>query len=614
MIRRTHSTAEQVPILGETVGPYRILGALGDGRLGHLYVAEQSEARDLPKVVALRHLRSELCGSARFMARFQEAVRVATRYEHPNLLSVFELGQTDGRCFLGMEYLPGENVEAILRRCSSGEAMPADIAAYVVKQAAAVHQCLGNIREVSPHGVHVPHDEVGPSNLFVSHHGTVKWLAWGLRAIADEVGATAEVVSRPANAPRPTGSDRALARPEGNVETRRRADVSSLGRLLWTCLVGQGRSASEAALGDRLPAGVPETLGSVVRRALAVDPRESFESPGELADELERYLLQRQSRPTPRDLRRWLEQLFGAERALLQMRVVRGRDVQAALAHLGAALPIGGPAKSVRSFSSPRPRELWLTRRASFSQFGRASIAPPRSFDRVPGSVPDGFSGVSLVSIPRPSVGVEPPPSTLGSAELPAWSQARERPSRAAWAVATLAACSVLALAALTLVPARHDEPRVGAPAQGAAPPVSSGVSVRSKPEGAAVFIDGEPTGLSTPVVIRGLAAGRSIRMRVEKAGFQSREQSIEIVAGSLAEQMFELSASTGQLRFAGVPAEARVYVDDAVVVSSGGAALELSVGPHTLRVETASALLFSGSVDVVAGEQTIRIGGDRGP
>lgn len=628
MIRRTHSAAEQAPILGETVGPYRILGALGDGRLGQLYVAEQSEARGAPQVVVLRHVRSELAGSSRFRARFQEAVRVATRCEHPNLVGVFELfdldsKSADGRCFLSMEYLPGETVESILLRCSRGDAMPPDIAAYVVKQAAAGLQCWRDVHEASPLSSAVADSEVRPSDVFVTHHGTVKWLAGGLRSLADEAAASDTDGWMSAEVPRPVGDDRAPAKLETGDQTQRGGDVSSLGRLLWTCLAGKRPSAGAATFGapasfaelSPLPAGVPDALRSVVKRALSVDSPERFESPRAMADELDRYLLLHPSRPTPRQLRRWLERLFGADRALLQMRVARGRDVQAALAHLGAALPIDGPAKSFRAFSMPRPRELWLTRHATFSQFGRASIAPPRSFDRAVGSAPDGFSRVSVIPFQHPSAGADAPPSTLGSAELPARSQARERSSRTAWAVVTLVACAGLALAALMLVLQPHDAPRLGAPAPGAAPAdVSPGVSVRSTPEGAAVFIDGEPTGLSTPVVVRGLAAGRMVRVRVEKAGFQSREQSIEVLPGSVAERMFELSASTGQVHFIGVPAEARAYVDDGAVVVQGGAALELSVGSHTVRVETASELLFSGTVDVVPGEQTVRMGGDRGP
>jgi serine/threonine protein kinase len=625
MIRRTHSTAEPAPILGETVGPYRILGVLGDGRRGHLYVAEQSEVRGAPRVVALRHLHPELAGSPRFRAEFQEVVRVAARSVHPNLVSVFELigadaQRADGRCFLGMEYLPGENVESILRRCSSGDAMPADIAAYVVKQAAAGLQCWRDVREASPGDADVPDDEVRPSDVFVTYHGTVKWLALGPRTSVDEASGGDDGWG-PAGLSRST-SERGPATLAVSDDARRDRGVSSLGRLLWTCLAGKRPPASAATFGtpasraelSPLPPGVPEVLKIVIERALSLDPPDRFDGPGAMADELDRYLFQRPSRPTPRQLRRWLEQVFGADRALLQLRVVRGRDVQAALSHLGAMLPAGGPAKSLRAFSSPRPRELWSARQSTFSQFGRASMPGSRSFDRVVGSAPDGFSRVSVIPLSQPSLGVEPSPSTLGSAELPVRSTVRERPSRLAWAVATLAACAGLALVALMLFPQPHEGARLAAPGQGAVADVSHGVSVRSTPDGAAVFIDGEPTGLVTPTVVRGLVAGRKIRVRVEKAGYQSREQSIEVLAGSMAEGAFELLASTGQVRFIGIPADARVYVDDGAVALLDGMALALPVGSHGVRVETSSALLFSGTVDVVPGEQTIRIGSERGP
>ena len=596
----------------------------------------------------MRHVRPELAGSARFRSRIQQAVRVAARCAHPNLVSVFELAGdaaslTEAGYFVGTEYLPGENVESILHRCSDG--VPADIAAYVVKQAAAALQCLRDLREAPPQSVGVPgavsngvpgavsdgdlsrgdvfYDEVDPSNVFVSYHGTVKWLALGVREIAEGTAATDTDISTSPAVPRPTKSEQGAAGVDAGTDARQHADVSSLGRLLWTCLVGEKPFASAATFDAplspsaiaRLPAGVPDALRSIVKQALALDPVERFDSPGAMADELERYLFRRPSRPTPRHLRRWLEQLFGAERALLQMRVVRGRDVQAALSHLGAALPAAGAAKSVRAFSSPRPRELWSTRYSTFSQFGRASLAHSRPLDRAAASTHDVLSSVSLVPMQHSSSGIEPPPSTLPAAELPVRYPPRPRSFRVAWAAATLAACAALAVAALMLVPPRHGSSPFGAPTRGsAAPDQSGGVNVRSTPDGAAVFIDGEPTGLLTPAVLRGLAAGRTLRVRVDKAGYQSREQSIEVVAGSIEERTFELYAATGQLRFSAAPGDARVYVDDVAVVLRGGVAAGLSVGSHVVRVETPSALLFSGTVDVVPGEQTIQLGREPGP
>src|SRR5262245_49331304 len=136
MTRGTHSTVEQAPEIGDAIGRYRIVGVLGDGSLGRLYVAEQHGIRGISKTVALRCIRPELARSPRFRTRFSEAASLVTRSQHPNLVTVFEMDSIDGQFFISMEYLPGESVASLITRCNAGDSLPPDIAAYVVKQVA----------------------------------------------------------------------------------------------------------------------------------------------------------------------------------------------------------------------------------------------------------------------------------------------------------------------------------------------------------------------------------------------------------------------------------------------------------------------------------------------
>jgi hypothetical protein len=75
---------------------------------------------------------------------------------------------------------------------------------------------------------------------------------------------------------------------------------------------------------------------------------------------------------------------------------------------------------------------------------------------------------------------------------------------------------------------------------------------------------------------------------------------------------MFDLVPSAGIVHFVGAPSDARIYVDDVTVTVDGQSKVSLSIGQHDVRVETASALIFSGRLVVAAGEQTIRVDGDR--
>jgi hypothetical protein len=203
-------------------------------------------------------------------------------------------------------------------------------------------------------------------------------------------------------------------------------------------------------------------------------------------------------------------------------------------------------------------------------------------------------------------------PSSLASAELSPLPAPRAPALRTWFASTLMAGCAVLALG-LILILATSSLSSLHISTLASPPPERSGrVDVHTRPEGAAVFVDGEPTGLHTPVVLKGLTPGRVIHLRVEKAGFASQEQRIAIEEGSVATPLFELHASAARVRFEGAPPDALIYVDDEPLAVDRNAPVVLSVGSHFVRVETPSALLFSGIVDVVAGEQAIHVGDGR--
>jgi serine/threonine-protein kinase len=609
MTQRTHSTAEGAPGVGDAIGPYRLIGLLGDGRLGRLYVAEQRGIRGVSQTVALRRIRPELAREAHFRTLFNDAASIAPRFEHPNLVSIHELGEVEGSCFVSMEYLPGENVASILTRCNTSAPMPPDIAAAVVKQAANAVRYLHDLQATAARPFGLAPGEIDAANVFVTYHGMVKLLAVGLPTNRAASGARQVRSSSQAGAAPVPGQMEGVA--------DRRADAFSLGVLLWTCLTGQrpqlaqGSGAAPAPSQPlRAPSSVradlPEALEVIAMRALSAEPRERFQTAHELSEALDRYLMRRDARPTHKHLRRWMERLFEAERASLQTQIAQGREVASALSLLGNPQSESGGSHAAQPRASLRPRELWSTSHSLFSRLERASAVPPRSFEPGPGSAPHERLPVSsIVARQMPSTLLGAPSSALSvraRATAPP-----DRPSSRWLVPALLAACGVVALVTVMLLSSSDPGPPLRIVSQDSQ--LAAGkVDVRSTPEGAAVFLDGEPTGLRTPVVLRGLAAGRSVRVRVEKAGFAGQERELKIVAGSVGTLAFELLASDGLVHFVGAPSDARVYVDEALIDVEAKRPTSLAVGRHTVRVETPSSLIFSGTVVIVAGEQTIRV------
>jgi serine/threonine-protein kinase len=620
MTQRTHPTVERTLGIGDAIGHYRIVGVAGNGNLGRLYIAEQRKIPGVSKTVALRCIRPELAHSPHFRALFFDAASIAPRCEHPNVVTIHEMGEVDESYFISMEYLPGENIASILTRCNTSADVPPDIAAAVVKQAANAVQYLHDRRRATALPVGLGPGEVDASNVFLTYHGTVKLLSIGLGPIR-VANASAASGEHKVGSSSQAGAYAAPEHSEGIADGR--TDVFNLGLVLWKCLTGHGplveHSSGEiavASLTQRLVAprsvraDVPEALDAIAMRALSPDPLERFQSARAMSEALDRYLIRRDPRPTPKHMRRWLEQLFDAERASLQLQIAQGRDVEGALSLLAPPERVSGASSVANPRVSMRPRELWSTSHSVFSRLERRTIAPPGSYEPGRGSN-ERASDSSILVRRTPSLFTGEP--ALAVAQLTSASASGARPPRTWLVAATIATCAAIAIGTAVLLSSSDESsPFRDASRDSQLADRSGRVDVRSTPEGATVFVDGEPTGLRTPVVLKGLAAGRRLRLRVEKPGFASQERELEVVGGSVEPHAFELTASMGLVHFAGGPADARIYVDEALVDIEDEKRVNLSVGPHTVRVETTGSLIFSGTVVIVAGEQTIRVDGEQ--
>ena len=121
----------------ETFGRYRLLGLLGQGGMGRLYIAERRGVQGFVKIVALKRILPHLADSGRLRDMFLNEARIAARLEHPNIVATYELGEVDGQYFISMEYLPGEDLSVVVSRCQGLQAIPVEIAAALAQQAGA---------------------------------------------------------------------------------------------------------------------------------------------------------------------------------------------------------------------------------------------------------------------------------------------------------------------------------------------------------------------------------------------------------------------------------------------------------------------------------------------
>lgn len=555
--------------LDKDFGLYHVLGVLGDGSMGRMYLAERRTERREPKgsvgVAALKSFHPELVQNVRLRNNLSETARRVAELVHPGIVATFEVGEVEGRLFLAMEYLPGDNLANVLASgatapgAAAGPAkaalMPPEVAATLVQQCL---EGLGRAHElaISAEGqVHGLRPDVRPAHIFVTYQGAAKLLGCaesilcgdGLELRGAARGGLAYTAPEALDARTP----QALADP--------RAAIFSMGVVLWECVTGRqlfaadGPTKTTEAVRSRYiePPSVfrpdaPPGLDEVVLRATSRDPRRRYQSAREMSQALDKVLATR--RPSPEIVGSWLEGRFGVERASIKKQIARGVSVDAALVRL---------------------RLL-------------GDVAP----------LPAGALATSAIPLP---------PLPEAPAHLP---PASARPSGRNLRVAAVLGGVVVAV----VIGAVMFSQDVSGPAklQPAAQAGIGALQISSTPPGAQILIDGDPSGFVTPARINGLRAGRKVEIRVDKLGFRAAAQTANIPLGGPLVLSFPLEESTGRVLLEGISLDATTYVDDAKV--DVRQPLSLSVGAHRLRVEVSGRLLGAMKLDVQPGEHTVHV------
>ncbi len=268
---------------GTMIRDYEIVELLGAGGMGEVYRAHDKR---LGRNVAIKVLPSFVSNNSEWLGRFEEEARAAAALNHPNILSVFQMGTHAGAPYLVSELLEGSNLRERLR---SGPLLLLDTVNY------GLQICHGL---AAAHEKGIVHRDIKPENLFVTTHGRVKILDFGLaklvRGDGDASGITSatqlEIVMGTAGYMSPEQVRGEKADP--------RSDIFAFGSLLYEMLSGKrafaGKSAADvmsAILSEDPPeltqTEIPDALKKLVRRCLDRDPARRYPSAFELASALE---------------------------------------------------------------------------------------------------------------------------------------------------------------------------------------------------------------------------------------------------------------------------------------------------------------------------------------
>ena len=271
-------------MIGTTVSHYRVTGRLGVGGMGIVYDAEDDR---LPRRVALKFLSDELVGNPDAIRRFRREAHTLARLNHPNICTIYEIEDHDGKPFIAMERLEGTNLKAHIARKTLETPEVLEIAAQIAEALEAAH------------GAGIVHRDIKPGNIFVSPGGQVKVLDFGMaRSFSRDDGAgPADGSTIPG---RPIGTVNYMA-PERILQMPldARCDLFSLGVVIYEMATGRlpfaGASPSETVTNilenqpmplTKLSPGRPVQLEQIVGRLTAKRADERYETARALLDDL----------------------------------------------------------------------------------------------------------------------------------------------------------------------------------------------------------------------------------------------------------------------------------------------------------------------------------------
>ncbi|HXK08315.1 MAG TPA: TonB family protein [Vicinamibacteria bacterium] len=604
------NTVDAVP---STIGRYQVTGTLGFGAMGAVYKGYDPLIK---RTLAIKTIRLDVPRQSpqhrAFIERFYQEARISGTLSHPNIVTLFDVGEERDLPFLAMEFVDGQTIDAILQ---AGTRFKPERVIGIVSQVAAALDYA--------HSKGVIHRDVKPSNLMVYEGDKVKVTDFGIAKLADsEITHSGALLGTPS-----------YMSPEQAMGEKLdgRSDIFSLGVVAFEMLSGQqpfpGPNVTSILYklvhvdpvqpADLELSGlVPQKWREVFQKVLAKKPENRYPTASAFVQDLE-YCLGS-----------WFAGLAG-ETVSLQMPTLEQTVEQSTLTLPRVPAPpvptsmpaaLDGLPPPVANPNGEKSGAATLVLPASAVNGEETALLPPSPPTEEPApTIAMSPPAASKTLPPDPTLRPEP---TLREAPAapPVVARPGSRAGGSRWVLG--AAAAVVALAVAIVGWAFWPRVRGDRPAESAAPvtepsalplapspaasPVSGTLRVESEPAGARVRVNGEVRG-ETPLQLPGLALG-AYQVRVDLRGYdpQSRDVTLDGASPS-AELRLTLARAaapaSGAADIVSTPAGASVSIDGRPAGATPLSGLTLRPGKRRIEIALAGHETWTGTLDVVAGE-----------
>jgi serine/threonine protein kinase/TolB-like protein len=287
----TDQDRDEFPV-GRCVGPYKVIGKLGRGGMGEVFLTEDTR---LGRKVALKVLPAEFTRDAERVRRFEQEARAVSALNHPNIVTIHEIGHVDSIHYIVTEFVDGDTLRQRMTPAKLGIGRALDVAAQVANALSAAHDAG------------IVHRDIKPENIMVRPDGLVKVLDFGLAKLTEPrrfiVDPNVPTINTSLTEPGQVVGTPHYMSPEQarGLEVDARSDIFSLSAVLYEMIAGRPPFAGatptdviisvvqeEPAPLARYVPGVPPELQHVVSKALSKDQGERYPSARELFQDLKR--------------------------------------------------------------------------------------------------------------------------------------------------------------------------------------------------------------------------------------------------------------------------------------------------------------------------------------
>jgi eukaryotic-like serine/threonine-protein kinase len=306
------------PSLGKMLGKYQVLRHLASGGMAEIYLARARGPERFERYVVVKCIKSEFAANAQFVEMFLDEARISAQLHHHHIAQVFDMGLENDVLYFAMEYLHGQNVQAILQAVSLVHSfVPLEhVLSIMIGAAQGLHYAHDKV-DGDGEPLQLVHRDVTPTNIVVSYDGAVKVVDFGIAKAATRSTHTRSGVLK--------GKIAYLSPEQCHTQPLdRRSDVFALGILLYELATthrlffeeSDYRTMDRIVNGD-VPApqlfrpDLPGELAAIMMRCLAVAPADRYQTADALVEDLLSFAQRSLLAPTNAGLARYMRELFG---------------------------------------------------------------------------------------------------------------------------------------------------------------------------------------------------------------------------------------------------------------------------------------------------------------